>query len=118
MKRNIMATMLSLGLTAVLLAGSSIAVPAATIVTWEELQKQKEEAAAEAEQAAEELNESMEEAAEKLEEVIGETQETAEEGAEAADDQAAADEVAALIDAIYVQERTDETDAQCAQSVS
>lgn len=29
-------------------------------------------------------------------------------------DQAAADEVAALIDAIYVQERTDETDAQCA----
>ena len=30
------------------------------------------------------------------------------------DDQAAADNVAALIDAIYVQERTDETDAQCA----
>ncbi len=29
-------------------------------------------------------------------------------------DQAAADEVAALIDAIYVQERTDETDEQCA----
>ena len=28
-------------------------------------------------------------------------------------DQAKADEVAALIDAIYVQERTDETDAQC-----
>ena len=28
-------------------------------------------------------------------------------------DQAAADEVAALIDAIYVQERTEETDAQC-----
>lgn len=32
---------------------------------------------------------------------------------EKVDDQAAADEVAALIDAIYVQERTDETDAQC-----
>jgi len=31
----------------------------------------------------------------------------------AQDDQAAADAVAALIDAIYVQERTDETDAQC-----
>ena len=28
-------------------------------------------------------------------------------------DQAAADEVAAMIDAIYVQERTDDTDAQC-----
>lgn len=32
---------------------------------------------------------------------------------EEVDDQAAADEVAALIDAIYVQTRTDETDAQC-----
>ena len=35
------------------------------------------------------------------------------EQAEVSDDQAAADEVAALIDAIYVQERTDDTDAQC-----
>ena len=34
--------------------------------------------------------------------------------AEAVDDQAAADEVAALIDAIYVQKRTDKTDEQCA----
>lgn len=33
---------------------------------------------------------------------------------EEASDQEKADEVAALIDAIYVQERTDETDAQCA----
>ena len=32
---------------------------------------------------------------------------------EEVDDQTAADEVAALIDAIYVQERTDDTDAQC-----
>ncbi|MDE7176570.1 MAG: sirohydrochlorin cobaltochelatase [Lachnospiraceae bacterium] len=31
-------------------------------------------------------------------------------------DQAAADEVAALIDAIYVQQRTEDTDAQCAQA--
>lgn len=41
----------------------------------------------------------------------------AEEEAEEAsvdEDQAAADNVAALIDAIYVQQRTDETDAQCA----
>ena len=46
------------------------------------------------------------------------TEETAEEAEEyageiAADDQALADEVAALIDAIYVQERNSETDAQC-----
>ncbi len=38
----------------------------------------------------------------------------AESAAASADDQAAADEVAAMIDAIYVQQRTDETDAQCA----
>ena len=31
-------------------------------------------------------------------------------------DKAAADHVAALIDAIYVQERTDETDAQCEEA--
>ncbi len=44
-----------------------------------------------------------------------ETQNSAtEEGADNADaDQKAADEVATLIDAIYVQERTDETDQQC-----
>lgn len=42
-------------------------------------------------------------------------EETTEESTEEAtdEDQAAADEVAALIDAIYVQERTDETDEQC-----
>ena len=34
----------------------------------------------------------------------------------AADDQAAADEMGALIDAIYVQERTEETDAQIAEA--
>lgn len=37
-------------------------------------------------------------------------------GSQADADQKAADEVAALIDAIYVQERTDETDQQCADA--
>ncbi len=37
-------------------------------------------------------------------------------GDDAVSDQAAADEVAALIDAIYVQKRTEDTDAQCAQA--
>ena len=45
---------------------------------------------------------------EKKEEVTTNVQETT-----VADDQAAADQVAALIDAIYVQERTEDTDAQC-----
>ena len=46
---------------------------------------------------------------------VAETESETEEATseEAADDQAAADNVAALIDAIYVQERTDDTDEQC-----
>lgn len=46
------------------------------------------------------------------------TQQTAPDAEDAGedDDQAAADQVAALIDAIYVQERTDDTDAQCTQA--
>ena len=41
------------------------------------------------------------------------TETAAETESEEVDDQTAADEVAALIDAIYVQQRTDDTDAQC-----
>ncbi len=44
---------------------------------------------------------------------VTETEATTEETVEAVDAQAAADNVAALIDVIYVQSRTDETDAQC-----
>ena len=44
------------------------------------------------------------------------TEETADAETEADADQKAADEVAALIDAIYVQQRTDETDKQCADA--
>ena len=44
------------------------------------------------------------------------TEAATEAGSEASDDQAAADKVAALIDAIYVQERTDDTDAQCEEA--
>ena len=60
------------------------------------------------------------ESSETVSDETAEAGDTAEKG-EAADteneadtDKKAADEVAALIDAIYVQERTDETDAQCA----
>ena len=57
-----------------------------------------------------------EEATEVTEEVseAASEEETTEAASEAADDdQAKADEVADLIDAIYVQERTDDTDEQC-----
>lgn len=45
-----------------------------------------------------------------------ETETAEEDGTEEVSDQEAADNVAALIDAIYVQERTDETDAQCEEA--
>lgn len=45
-----------------------------------------------------------------------ETDENADPETEADEDQKAADEVAALIDAIYVQKRTEETDRQCADA--
>lgn len=56
--------------------------------------------------------------AEAVTEEDGEVEETteAEEAGEVDMDQKAADEAAALIDAIYVQERTDETDQQCADA--
>ena len=57
------------------------------------------------------------------EEATEETTDEAADDTEAADDaeasdadQEAADKVAALIDAIYVQERTDDTDAQCKEA--
>lgn len=58
-------------------------------------------------------------AAEQTEEVQDTTEDAQETDAQENDadaDQKAADEVAAMIDAIYVQERTDETDKQCADA--
>ena len=51
------------------------------------------------------LNADMQAAGEEIQNILNGTSED--------DDQAKADEVAALIDAIYVQERTEDTDAQC-----
>lgn len=45
-----------------------------------------------------------------------ETEEASETQSETMSDQEAADKVAAMIDAIYVQERTDDTDTQCAEA--
>ena len=57
--------------------------------------------------------ETTEPAAEETTEETKEEEPAAEEPSQEELDQAAADEVAAMIDAIYVQTRTDETDAQC-----
>ena len=74
---------------------------------------------AETEEAATEENaEEADENADDAEEADdAETTDDAEEADDTADaDQEAADKVAALIDAIYVQERTDDTDAQCKEA--
>ena len=69
------------------------------------------EAALEEETTEAVSEEEMTEAASEAETTEEETTEAASEAAD--DDQAKADEVADLIDAIYVQERTDDTDEQC-----
>ena len=56
-----------------------------------------------------ELNESLSSAGEDISKIVNDTIN----GTSEEDDQMKADEVADLIDSIYVQERTDETDAQC-----
>lgn len=104
MKRKIVVLLTAAAMTAVMLAGcgqGNAEAPAAqTAEAAQETPAAEVEEAAEAEVEAEAEAEA-EEAAE---------EETAE---EVDSDQAAADAVAELIDAIYVQERTDETDAQC-----
>ena len=85
----------------------AVAVAASEVESEEETT----EAATEKETAAEEATEAASEA--ETTEAASE-EETTEAASEAADDdQAKADEVADLIDAIYVQERTDDTDEQC-----
>ena len=86
MKKNVLSVLLAGAMVATLLSGCSEA--------------DVESAAAVAEEVANEVAEEVNASEEVTEE-------------EEVDDQAMADNVAALIDAIYVQERTDETDAQC-----
>ena len=110
MKKRVVAVLMAAVLSTAMLAGcggSSSASSAASSAA--SAASEAEEAVSEAaESAASEAEEAVSEAAES--EAAEAESEAAEEGG---DDQAKADEVAALIDAIYVQERTDETDAQC-----
>ena len=106
--------MKSKSLLAILLAASMAASMTAATATV---------AFAETEEAAEETTDDAEtaddaEAADDAEEADdAETTDDAEEADDTADaDKEAADKVAALIDAIYVQERTDDTDKQCKEA--
>ena len=79
----------------------------------QQIEQTKEELAKEVEELGgdiDELQESMNSAGDAISDIVN----GALEGDSEEDDQAKADEVAALIDAIYVQERTADTDAQCA----
>ncbi len=78
----------------------------------QETQQEIEEAKENAEQEGEALQEDLDKA---VDDLLNAFPTVDEDGAivEEETDQMKADEVAALIDAIYVQERTDETDAQC-----
>ena len=79
----------------------------------EEAESEEATEAASEEETTEAVSEEATEVTEEVSEVASE-EETTEAASEAADDdQAKADEVADLIDAIYVQERTDDTDEQC-----
>ena len=80
--------------------------------TQQEIDEAKENLQEEAKDLSgdiDELNESLSSAGEDISKIVNDTIN----GTTEEDDQKKADEVADLIDAIYVQERTDETDAQC-----
>ena len=95
-------------LLAILLAASMAASMTATTATV---------AFAETEEATEETTDDAEAADDAEEADDAETTDDAEEADDTADaDKEAADKVAALIDAIYVQERTDDTDEQCKEA--
>ena len=79
--------------------------------TTEAASEEATEAATEKETAAEAATEAASE--EETTEAVSEEEMTEAASEAADDDQAKADEVADLIDAIYVQERTDDTDEQC-----
>ena len=95
-------------LLAILLAASMAASMTAATATV---------AFAETEEATEETTDDAEAADDAEEADDAETTDDAEEADDTADaDKEAADKVAALIDAIYVQERTDDTDEQCKEA--
>ena len=98
MKKKIVAVLCAAALTSTMIAGCG---NTSTDTATESATEEESAAAEETSEAAEETT-------------TAEAEEAT--AAEADDDLAKADEVAALIDAIYVQERTDDTDAQCEEA--
>ena len=101
MKRKLVSVLLAVGISAFALTGCGQTEESAPQTAASET---KEETVVDESPVEETKAEETTEAA---------TEEATESAEDADDDQAKADEVAALIDAIYVQERNDQTDAQC-----
>ena len=106
MRRKILSLITAATLVSVCLSGCSF-----TNAVVKETQEQIEQTKEEAEEQAAELSEDLEKAAEDMLNAFSDLGE--EEQSQEEIDQMKADEVAELIDAIYVQERTVDTDAQC-----
>ena len=107
MRKKIMSFILAGTMVCVTLTGCGIVEQ-----TQQEIDEAKENIQEEAKELSgdiDELNESLSSAGEDISKIVNDTIN----GTTEEDDQMKADEVAALIDSIYVQERTDETDAQC-----
>ena len=99
MKRKIVSVLCVAALTSTMVIGCGNSAGKETTAATE---------ATEAAEATEEVTEAPTE--------VPETEAASEEQSETMSDQEAADKVAAMIDAIYVQERTDDTDTQCAEA--
>ena len=108
MRRKFLAILTACTLASVCLSGCSL-TNSLIKESEEQIEQTKENLAEE----TAELSDDIDKLAEDMLNAFAETEEETEEPTQEEIDQVKADEVAALIDAIYVQERTDETDAQC-----
>ena len=108
MRRKFLAIVTACTLASVCLSGCSL-TNALVKESEEQIEQTKENLAEE----TAELSDDIDKLAEDVLNAFAETEEETEEPSQEEIDQMKADEVAALIDAIYVQERTQDTDAQC-----
>ena len=108
MRRKFLAIVTACTLASVCLSGCSL-TNALVKESEEQIEQTKENLAEE----TAELSEDIDKLAEDVLNAFAETEEETVEPTQEEIDQMKADEVAALIDGIYVQERTADTDAQC-----
>ena len=109
MRRKLLAIVTACTLASVCLSGCSL-TNSLIKESEEQIEQTKENLAEE----TAELSDDIDKLAEDVLNAFAETEEETEEPSQEEIDQMKADEVAELIDAIYVQERTQDTDAQCA----